>query len=66
MLPWITSFFQVLRDSEPEIQRRVNEMDKVSPSIFVTPILFKINVSAAPRGPHYVGQGTTEVVQYTL
>ena len=29
IIPLIASFFQFLRDSEPEIERRVNEMDKV-------------------------------------
>ena len=29
LLPRIASFFQFLRDSEPEVQKRVNEMDEV-------------------------------------
>jgi len=33
-LTGITSFFQFLRDSESEIQRRVNEMDKAGPPAF--------------------------------
>jgi hypothetical protein len=35
LIPRITSLFQFLRDSEPEIERLVNEMDKVRPSTFL-------------------------------
>ena len=35
MLPRITSFLQLLRESESEIQKRVNEMDEVPLSVFL-------------------------------
>jgi len=38
-LPRIAAFFQFLRDSEPEIQRRVNEMNEVR---FATSLLLRL------------------------
>jgi len=37
ILPRIASFFQFLQNPESEIQRQVNEMNEVSPSIFPLP-----------------------------
>lgn len=34
----ISSFFQFLRHSEPEIERHVNDMDRVDSSTFTTPL----------------------------
>lgn len=62
MLPRITSLFQFLRDSKPEIERRVNEMDKVSPSVVPT-VPQRLTQVTAPGGLYYIGSRTFEAVQ---
>ena len=64
VLPRIASLFQFLRNSEPEIERRVGEMDKAGhPLSPLPPPHFEVNITAAPRGSHYLGSGTTKVAQ---
>ena len=46
ILPRIASFFQALRDSESDIQRHVNEIDKVGHAI-VQSSHFKANMSCS-------------------
>ena len=62
-LPRIDSLFQFLRESEPEIERSVSEMDKVGfPPPPPLPIP-RLTRDVASRGSHYVRSGTTEVTQ---
>ena len=44
-LPQIASFFQFPRDSEPEIQRRVNEMNEVRLDTYLLPRLTRVAAS---------------------
>ena len=63
LFPWIPSLFQFLRDTEPEIEGLIDEMDKVAPRcIFPS----EINRIAASRGSYYTRSRTAQVVQHSL
>ena len=66
IIPRIASFFQFLRDSESQIERRVNEMDKVDLLFSTPPLVLGLMWVVAPRRSLYFGSGTTEVIQSAL
>ena len=66
LAPWVVSIFQFLRNSGPEIQSRIDEMDKVSYSASHLPHVPRPIFAAASGGSHYIGSRTAEAAQQAL
>ena len=64
LLPRIASFFQFLRDPEPEIQRRVDEMDEAI--LFTVSTNPRLTRDAASREIRHARSGATGAIQPAL